>query len=272
MPQASAKACTTPVSADSLAGSRFPGRVPYAMTSAAATQNPKYPYPDATPSSTAPAAPGNPAREMVCPAKLWRRSTMNQPTTPAVTAMIVPARYAFTIDGSDHISWMSRTTFQESDHAGLPGMAVGSLPLRALIRVRVPVGVQRGRLRPSDDDEAAVGGTQHLDRRAVQAGQCLSRDDLLRSSAGRAAGRDVYDPVEVGQDRVHVVRHHDHRDVRLAADAVDQCRDRGLIRQVERVQRLVQQQQPRAAHEGLRDEQPLLFTAGERADRAMRIG
>ena len=58
------------------------------MTRAAAMQNAKYPRLALTPISTAPAAPGNPTTARVWPAKVWRRSTMNQPIGAATTATI----------------------------------------------------------------------------------------------------------------------------------------------------------------------------------------
>ena len=51
------------------------------------------------PSKIAPAAPGKPTRERVCPAKVCRRSTMNHPMAPETTATIVPARSALIMNG-----------------------------------------------------------------------------------------------------------------------------------------------------------------------------
>ena len=48
--------------------------------------------------------------------------------------------------------------------------------------------------------------------------------------------------------------------------------DGALVAEVEAVERLVEQQDPRAAHQRLGDQQPLLLAAGERADRARRVG
>ena len=47
--------------------------------------------------SAAPAAPGKPTTARVCPAKVWRRSTMNQPMGPATSATMVPAARALTM-------------------------------------------------------------------------------------------------------------------------------------------------------------------------------
>ena len=57
----------------------------------------KYPAVTLTPSQTAAAAPGKDTTARVCPAKLWRRSTMNHPTAAASTATTVPARKALTM-------------------------------------------------------------------------------------------------------------------------------------------------------------------------------
>ena len=51
------------------------------------------------------------------------------------------------------------------------------------------------------------------------------------------------------------------------ADAADECRDRGLIWQIEAVERLVEQQQLRATNERLGDQESLLLAARELADR-----
>ncbi len=78
--------------------------------------------------------------------------------------------------------------------------------------------------------------------------------------------------VEVAEDRVDVVRDEQDGDVLLAADVAHERRDAGLVGEVETVERLVEQQQLRATHERLRDQQALLLAAGELADRLVRIG
>ena len=64
--------------------------------------------------------------------------------------------------------------------------------------------------------------------------------------------------------------HHDG-DAVVLADPRDQGGDRALVGQVEAVQRLVQQQQPRAGGQRLGDQQALLLTAGQLPDRAVRV-
>src|SRR5882757_5905014 len=144
-----------------------------ASTTAAARQNPKYPADALTPISVAPAAPGNPTTDSVCPAKLCRRSTMNQPTQPASTATIAPARNALTMNGYAHIRSRSVTGFQEKP-ADASAISTGAVLIKPVRRLRT----QRSRrLRDprrgfglADHDEPAVGSTQHLDRGAVEAG------------------------------------------------------------------------------------------------------
>ena len=57
----------------------------------------------------------------------------------------------------------------------------------------------------------------------------------------------------------------------LLADPAHERGDRGLVRQVEAVERLVEQQQLGPADERLRDQQPLLLAARELADRPARV-
>ena len=71
----------------------------------------------------------------------------------------------------------------------------------------------------------------------------------------------------MGEDRVDVVRHDQHRHLALAADALDEARDGLLVVQVEAVQRLVQEQDAGAGDQRLRDQQPLLLTARQLAQR-----
>src|SRR2546430_13440580 len=123
----------------------------------------------------------------------------------------------------------------------------------------------------TDDDEPAVGGMEDLDRCAVEAAERLARDLLFGSALDRAAAGEVDDAVEVADDRVDVVRDEQHGDLLLFADAAHERGDRGLVRQVEAVERLVEQQQPRPPDQRLGDQQALLLAAGELADRPAGI-
>src|SRR4051812_44030791 len=128
------------------------------------------------PSQTAAAAPGNPTTASVCPANASRRSTMNQPITPASTATTVPARKAFTMKWKSNSWATSRARFQLSG-------AVASASTSD-----VAVAVMSGCFGLTHHDEAAVGRPQHLDGRAVQLRQRLGRDDLLGWAGHGAAG------------------------------------------------------------------------------------
>src|SRR5947207_1478391 len=117
---------------------------------------------------------------------------MNQPVTPAITATIVPASSALTMNGWAKSSWRSVSGFQESCWKTAAST--------------MAVAVHERRLRLADDHESAVRGAQHLDRRPVEMAERLARDHLLRGALDRAAAGKVDDAVEVAEDRVDVVR------------------------------------------------------------------
>src|SRR5437763_8890339 len=136
----------------------------------------------------------------------------------------------------------------------------------------MPVDVVGGRLGLADDDEPSVRCMQYLDRRAEQTSQRLGSDDVGRRPGHGAAPPEVHDVVEVGEDRVDVVGHHHDRHPLVPADAGHEGGDRRLVRQVEAVERLVEQQHGGPAHEGLGDEDALLLAAGDLADRTLGVG
>ncbi len=72
--------------------------------------------------------------------------------------------------------------------------------------------------------------------------------------------------------RVDVVRDHHHGHPLLVADPPQQGGDGALVRQVEAVQRLVEQQQSGPTDERLGDQQPLLLAARTLPDRPPRVG
>src|SRR5690348_7750856 len=130
--------------------------------------------------------------DSVWPAKACRRSTMYQPTTAASTATIVPASSALTMNGKANSSRRSVIGLSES------WVLISGHEL-------VPVTVMVRRLRMPDDDQAAVGRPQHLDRRAVQLAQRARRDHLLDHPAPGAPAGQVDHVVEVAEQRVDVV-------------------------------------------------------------------
>src|SRR5579862_8907455 len=103
--------------------------------------------------------------ESECPANVCRRNTMNQPVMPAITATIVPASSALTMNGNEKSPETSLARFHER-----PGNDGAST---------MPVAVHERCFRRADDDQSSVGRSQNLDRRAVQASERLGRDHRL---------------------------------------------------------------------------------------------
>src|SRR5690242_17697882 len=120
---------------------------------------------------------------------------MNQPIPAATTAMIVPARNAFTMKWNASAFRTSSTRF----HVSRTFTSVRSMTVTV-----VHLGVIGRGLRMSDDDEAPVRRVQHLDGRSVEAAQRLGGDHVARIAARGAATREIYDPIEETEDRVHV--------------------------------------------------------------------
>src|SRR2546430_7752020 len=242
-----------PVAADSEPRLRR-GPAAAARASAPSPQMPKYPTATGTPARLAADAPVKAVTDSVCPANVWRRSTMTHPITPAITATIVPAASACCMNGNAKSARTSVTGLHES-------------PVKTELVSMVPVQVGC-----TDHYEPSVGRAEDFDRDAVQRAERLSRDDLLRRPFDRRAAGEVDDAVEVADDRVHVVRDEHDCNALLGADSAYERRDADLIRKVEAVERLVEEQQLRAADERLRDEQALLLAARELADRTAGIG
>src|SRR5436190_5789462 len=192
--------------------------------------------------------------ESVWPANVCRRSTTNQPVIPAMTATIVPASSALTMNAYERSSWRSSSGFAER-----PWKIAASAML-------VAVAVHERRLGLADDHEPAVGGAQHLDRGAVEPAEGRARDHVLGHALDGLAAGDVDDAVEVAENRVDVVGDEQHGDVLLPTDPAHERGDRRLVGQVEAVEGLVEEEQLGSADERLGDQQPLLLAAGQLAD------
>src|SRR5439155_466057 len=82
---------------------------------------------------------------------------------------------------------------------------------------------------------------------------------------------DVDNAVNEGKDGVDVMRDEQDGDAACLADAPDQLRDRLLIVEVKALKWLVEGQHPRAADQGLRDQDPLLLAAGKLPDRPVLV-
>src|SRR5439155_6134221 len=176
---------------------------------------------------------------------------MNQPVTPAMTATIVPASIALTMNGNEKSWRTSSTRFQDSPRKiAASGMGVA-------------IAVDKRGFRLADDDEPAVRRAQHLDRRAVETTEVGTRDHIVGGPLDRTTAGEVDNTVEVAEDRVDVVGDEQHCHLLLLTDPAHERRDRGLGRKVEAVERLVEQEELRSPDECLRDKQPLLLAAGE---------
>src|SRR5579864_8834956 len=115
-----------------------------------------------TPARLAADAPVNAVTDSVWPANVWRRSTMNQPITPAMTATIVPAASACCMNGNVKSARTSATGFHES-------------PVKMELVGMVPMEIGG-----ADHHEPTVGRAENVDRHAVQRAQRLGGDDVLR--------------------------------------------------------------------------------------------
>src|SRR2546429_1236639 len=159
------------------------------------------------PASAAALAPGKAIIESVWPAKVSPRSTISQPTTPDMTATMLPASSALTMKWYSSTWLTSCARFQPS--CGLDssaGMDVSVGVRGAIARwVCVTIVMERGRLGLAHYDQAPIGGPQDLDGHAVEPRQALAGNDLLDRPLDGAAGGKVDDPVEVGQQRVDIV-------------------------------------------------------------------
>ena len=91
-------------------------------------------------------------------------------------------------------------------------------------------------------------------------------EHFLRGADRPLPADEVQHAVDVREDRIDLVGDEEHRGVRLAAAPVDQLAHDLLLREVEREQGLVAQQNVRIGDERLRDAQALLLAARESPD------
>src|SRR3954453_14973102 len=126
-------------------------------------------------------------------------------------------------------------------------------------------GVDRGWLGRPDDDQAPIGGLEHLDRNVVETAQDLARDHLAGLADDSAAAREVDDAIEIAEDRVDIVRDEQHRYALRAGHPLEESGNGPLVGEVEAVQRLVEQEHPRTPDQCLGDEEALLLAARELA-------
>jgi hypothetical protein len=106
---------------------------------------------------------------------------------------------------------------------------------------------------------------------AVEGAEGLRGQHGVGGPGGPAARRHVQHLVDDPGDRGDLMGDIHHGAAVLASVPVDDGHDLFLRGRVERGQRLVAQQQPGPAHQGLGDPEPLLLPAGEQADRRVRV-
>src|SRR3954468_9185606 len=121
----------------------------------------------------------------------------------------------------------------------------------------------------ADDDDAAPQ-PEDVYRRAVEGRQRLRGEHLVGCADRPAAGREIEDAVDDREHRVDVVRDEDDRGAGTAAVRVEEAGDDLLIREVEREERLVGEDERRVGDERLRYAKTLLLAAREASER--RIG
>ena len=106
----------------------------------------------------------------------------------------------------------------------------------------------------------------HVHVLAVQVAEHVGADHLVRGPGGGLAAGQVDDAVHEWQQRVHVVRRDQHRDALFPGHLAEQADHVLLAGDIQVGQRLVEQQQPGAADQRVRNHHPLLFAAGQVAD------
>jgi hypothetical protein len=112
----------------------------------------------------------------------------------------------------------------------------------------------------------------HVHVVAVELAEHVGLDHLVRRARRHPAAGHVHDAVHHRQQRVHVVRGEQHRDVFRAGQAGQELDDALRAGDVQVGERLVEQQQFRVADQRVRDHHALLLAAGQLADPRVRVG
>src|SRR5438477_1681655 len=179
-------------------------------------------------------------------------------------AMMVPAWKAWTMNSKWNSVARSSNGFQLSWGELLLITAWMAVWCSSVMRVA-------DLLLEADHEHAAAAVFENLDGRGVDAGERLRGDDLVRLAHGEPSLGDVEDVVDVGEQRVHVVRDEEDREVALARDIAYELHHRLLVAHVEMGEGLVEQQQLRHADQRLREEKPLLLATRKTAELAVGV-
>jgi hypothetical protein len=117
-----------------------------------------------------------------------------------------------------------------------------------------------------ENEDAAIG-THHLDGYSIEPRQNGPGNHLLYRAQGSVPLAEIQHPVETPEQRIELVRAEQHRQAQFLLQPAHQLHNASLMAHIEANQRLIQQQQARLAKQGLREQQPLSFAAGDFAER-----
>src|ERR1700722_15190298 len=199
------------------------------------------PHSGAIPNSTAPVAPAKPTCDSAWPAKVCARSTRKNPTRPQTTATIPAAANGFCMK-----SYVNMV-----------------LAMVGLVRIALHV------VATGHDEDAAVH-MHHLDFGTIETRQHRSADDIVHGAQRGMAGAEVKHTIKRAEQRVDLMRAEQHRNAEFLLQRPGQLDHRALMMRIEADQRFIQQQQARAAQQGLRQQQTLPLAAGGLRQRTSR--
>jgi hypothetical protein len=131
-----------------------------------------------------------------------------------------------------------------------------------LVLMVVPLDLVRTR-----HDEDAPVQMHHLDLRAVQTRQYRAGDHLVHRPQGGLAAAEIENLVHCTEQRVEFVRAEKDGQPEFLLQTADKFHHSALVVRIEADQRLVEEQETRAAEQGLGEEQPLALAAGQLAER-----
>ena len=120
------------------------------------------------------------------------------------------------------------------------------------------------------NDKNSALGADDVDRRAVEGAERFAGDDVVHRADGRAAARDVEDPIHGAEEGIDVVRDEEDRRSGGGLDAPDAFDEAHLVAGVEAGEGFVEDEEARSAEQGLGEGDALLFAAGE--DRKRSVG
>jgi hypothetical protein len=125
----------------------------------------------------------------------------------------------------------------------------------------VPMAVMFHLMAAGHHEDPAVQ-SDHVDFGSIQARQDGAGDNLVDRAKRRLAATQIEHAVERSEQRVQLVGGEQHGDSKFGLQGLHQRDHLMLVMGIEADQRLIEQQQPRAANERLGEQQALPFAAG----------